>query len=99
MRTISSGPMASLILLTSISFAQASDQAMLQPPASWVAFEKQENAKRAEFMKQIKADTDAFLSTHPEAKAYYEQRRAAFKAKLAAWKAAHPQMNINTTAK
>jgi len=79
------GLMASLMLLPVSSFAQTTPQA----PASWVEFQKQESAKRIVFFQQMKADRDAFLSSHPEAQTYLEEMHQAAIARMAAWKAAH----------
>ena len=73
------------LLLASPVWAQSAPQ----PPASWVDFQQQENAKRAAFYQQLKADREAFLAAHPEAKAYLDQMRATAAARRAAWKAAH----------
>jgi hypothetical protein len=59
-------------LLSGVAFAQSAPQ----PPASWVEFKKQEEAKRADFLKQMRQEREAFLSTHPEVKSYFDQVRA-----------------------
>ena len=79
------GLIASILLLPVISFGQETPQA----PASWIAFQKEQSDKRIAFFQQMKADRDAFLSAHPEAKAYLEQMHVAAQARMAAWKAAH----------
>jgi hypothetical protein len=76
---------ASMILLPVISFGQVNPT----PPASWVAFQKQESAKRAVFYAQMKADMQTFLSEHPEVKSYFAEVRASAQARIAAWKAQH----------
>jgi len=76
---------ASMLLLPVVSMAQSRPQ----PPPEWVAFQKQESAKRAAFNQQIKADTQAFLSSHPEMQTYFAEMQAASKARYAQWKAMH----------
>jgi len=78
------GLIVSMMFMPAVSFAQSTPQA----PASWIAFQQQENAKRSAFFKEMKADRDAFLSSNPEVKAYLEQVRAAAKARFAALRAA-----------
>jgi hypothetical protein len=78
--------MASLVLLPVISFAQTTPQA----PASWVAFQKQERSKMTAFFQEMKADRDAFLSSNPEVKTYLQEMQTTAKARMAAWRAAHP---------
>jgi hypothetical protein len=87
MQKIILGSALSLILLSTTAFAQTTPTP--QPPDSWVAFQKDQAAKRAAFAQQMKADRDAFISAHPEAKAYLEQIKTANKARLDAWRAAH----------
>jgi hypothetical protein len=79
----------SMILLPVLSFAQTTPQA----PASWIAFQKQENAKRQAFYQQLKSDRDTFLNANPDVKTYLEQMRANAKTRMAAWRAAHPPKN------
>ena len=85
MKKISWGLIAALILLPVISFAQTNSQNMLKPPASWIAFQKKEHAKQAAFLKQIRAETDAFINANPDVKAYVERARAAAKARMEKW--------------
>ncbi len=84
---MATGLIASLLLLPMTSFAQSIPQA----PASWVAFQKQENAKRAAFYKQMKDDKEAFLRANPDVKSYFEQMHTAANARKATWRAAHPR--------
>jgi hypothetical protein len=56
MNKILLGLMASMLLLPVVSFGQVTQQA----PASWIAFQKEETAKRTAFFQQLKADRDAF---------------------------------------
>jgi len=99
MKQITCTFIAALMLLTGISFAQTTTtQTAPQPPASWVAFQQQENAKRAAFFKQLSADRKAFLSANPDAKAYMDQMRAFAQARAKAWRAAHPRNATGTTA-
>ena len=95
MKKITCAMIASLILIPVISFAQSS-QTPAQPPASWVAFMKQENVKRSAFFQQMKADRDAFLSANPDVKAYLDQMRANAQTRMAAWRAAHPPRHAAT---
>jgi len=83
-----------LLLCPNISFAQSSS--IPKPPASWIAFQQEENAKRTAFFKQMKADRDAFLSSNPDAKAYLDQMQAYAKEHFAAWRAAHPRKIVTT---
>ena len=76
---------ASMILLPVISFGQVNPQ----PPAAWVAFQKEESVKRAAFYAQMKADMQTFLSEHPEVKAYFAEVRSSAQARIATWKAQH----------
>ena len=85
MNKMTLGLIASILLLPVISFAQATPQ----PPAAWVAFQKQENAKRAAFNAQMHADMQAFLQANPEMQTYFTQMRAASQARMAAWRAQH----------
>ncbi len=80
MKKMSLALMASMMLLPVVSFAQA----IPQPPASWVAFQQEEAAKQAAFNKQMKDEVDAFLRSHPEVNAYFDQVRAANKARYQA---------------
>ena len=97
--------MASLILLPVVTFAQtstttpstSSSTTMPTPPASWITFQQQENAKRATFFKQMKDDRDAFLAANPDAKSYLDQMRTAAQARMAAWRAAHPRKTVTGT--
>ena len=79
------GLVASTMLLPMISFAQTTPQ----PPAAWVAFQKEENAKRAAFNAQISADMKAFMAANPEVKTYFDEMRAASQARMAQWRAQH----------
>jgi hypothetical protein len=85
------GLIVSLILLPVFAFAQTNTQNNPKPPAAWIAFQQQENVKRQVFFKQMKDDRDAFLAANPDAKAYFDQMRAAGQARLAAWRTAHPR--------
>jgi hypothetical protein len=85
MKKISLGLIASMTLLSVISFAQTTPQ----PPASWIAFLKDESTKRAAFFQQMHADRQAFLSSHPDAQAYLDQMKANAKARLAQRKGTH----------
>jgi hypothetical protein len=87
MTKIALGLMASMMLLPVISFAQLTQQ----PPASWVAFQNVEKAKRAAFFQQLEADRTAFLNANPDVRAYLDQKRADNKARYAAWAATHPR--------
>jgi len=78
---------ASIVILPAISFAQTAPQA----PASWVAFQQQENAKRIAFIQEMKAEREAFLQANPEVKAYFDQVNAVRRERLSAWRAAHPR--------
>ena len=84
MRKIILGLIASMMFLPVISFAQALPQA----PASWIAFQQQENAKKAIFNKQMRGEREAFLNANPEVKQYLEEVHAAAKARFAAMRAA-----------
>jgi hypothetical protein len=79
------GLIASIMLLPVISFAQETPQ----PPAAWVAFQKEESAKRAAFNAQMSSDMRAFMAANPEMKTYLDQMRAAGQARMAAWRAQH----------
>jgi|GEM_PF-3551525 hypothetical protein len=85
MNRLALGLIASIILLPVISFAQSAPQ----PPAAWVAFQKEESAKRAAFNAQMSADMKAFMEANPEMKTYFDQMRAAAQARMAAWRAQH----------
>jgi hypothetical protein len=76
---------ASMMLLPAISFAETTPPA----PAAWVTFQNEENAKKAAFFKQLKADMDAFLSSHPEVKAYLDQLHAIAHERIDAQRALH----------
>jgi len=81
----------SILIFTASSFAQSNPQA----PASWIAFEQQESAKRASFNRQMNAQRDAFLAANPDVQAYLDEMRAIEKAKMASWYAQHPPKNSN----
>jgi len=91
MKKISLALIVSLLLFPLISFAQSSSTTIPTPPASWVAFQQQEHAKRIAFFNQLKADRDAFLSANPDAQTYVNQLRASSQARMNAWRAAHPR--------
>ena len=93
MKKISLGLLACTLLLTSISFAQTIPQA----PASWIAFQKEENAKRAAFFQEMRADREAFLSSNPDAKEYLDAVRAAAKERRTSWLASHPRKNTTNS--
>lgn len=84
MKKIILGLLVSALVLPALSFAQTTPQ----PPAAWVAFQKEENVKRAAFFKEMRADRDAFLAANPDVKEYFEQMRAAAKAKFATMRVA-----------
>lgn len=94
MKKITSLFIVSIILLPMLSFAQSTPQA----PASWVAFQKQENAKRLAFFQEMKADREAFFNANPDVKAYFAQMQASAKARIAAWRASHPSKNFGNSA-
>lgn len=105
MQKLALGLIASLLLLPIVSFAQTSpttnttsSTTMPKPPASWIAFQQQENVKRAAFFKQMQADRNAFLSANPDAKSFLDQMRAASQARMAAWRAAHPRKTTTPAA-
>ena len=85
MKKILLGFFALILLLPLISFAQTSPQA----PASWIAFQQEQNAKKAAFYKQLKADRETFLNEHPDVRAYIQEMKASNNAKREAWKASH----------
>ena len=85
MKRISLGFIALTMLLPVISFAQITPQ----PPAAWVAFQKEESAKRAAFNAQMKAEMQNFLNSNPEVKAYFEEMSAAAKSRMATWRTEH----------
>jgi hypothetical protein len=93
--------LASLMLLPGISLAQTSTQTTtqttLQEPASWTAFQKQEQAKRADLFKQLNADKEAFLKANPDVQTYLNQVRTAAQARAQAWKAAHQKTTTTTS--
>jgi hypothetical protein len=90
MKRITAGLMAALMLLPGISFAQTTAaQTAPQAPASWVAFQQQENTKRIAFYKQLNDERKAFLKANPDVKAYLDQMRVLARARAKAWKAAH----------
>jgi hypothetical protein len=89
MKRISLGLIASMLLLPAVSFAQLNTST--PPPASWVAFQKEENAKRAAFFQQMETDRTAFLNANPDVKAWLEEMKANNKARYAAWEATHPK--------
>jgi len=98
MKKISLGLIVSMMILPVFSFAQTDSPSSLQTdtqtipkePASLVAFNKEEMAKRSALDKQIEADREAFFSAHPDAKAYVEELKAIVKARVDAWKIQHP---------
>lgn len=92
MKKIALGLIASLILLPVICFAQV----MPQPPASWIAFQKQEKAKRDAFFQELNADRQAFLNANPDVQTYFQQMQAANKAQHVAWLASHPRRTTIT---
>ena len=85
MKKLTFGLMALIIFLPLTSFAQSTPQ----PPASWIAFQKQESAKRQAFYQQMKADREAFLNANPDVKSYLDQLRASNQSRIAAWREAH----------
>jgi hypothetical protein len=89
MKKMALGLIASMVFLPVISFAQLNTNQA--PPASWVAFQKQELAKKIAFFQQMEADRTAFLSANPDVKAYLTQMRAANQTRYAAWVATHPK--------
>ena len=78
--------MAFALYFSSNSWAQTNTQ----PPAAWIAFQKEEHLKQAAFFKQLKDDREAFFKANPDAKQYLENLRAAAKARNQAWIASHP---------
>ena len=87
------------MFLPVISFAQTTAQTAQtapQAPASWVAFQQQENTKRIAFYKQLNDERKAFLKANPDVKAYLEQMHVLARARAKAWKAAH-QPKTGTT--
>ena len=88
MKRLILGSTALIMLIPALIFAQTTPKA----PASWVAFQQQESAKRIAFFKQMKAERDAFLKANPDVRAYLEETHQNSKGK-AAWRAAHPSKN------
>ena len=85
MKRTALGLIASIMLLPVTSFAQVTPQ----PPAAWVAFQKEESAKRAAFNAQMRAEMQNFLNSNPEVKTYFEEMQASAKARALTWRAEH----------
>lgn len=97
MKRIICGFIAALMLLPGISFAQTpTTQTAPQAPASWIAFQQQENTKRMAFFKELNEERKAFLKANPDAKAYLAQMSALSRARIKAWRAAHPLKTTGT---
>ena len=86
------GSIVAMALLSVAAMAQTTPQA----PASWISFQQQENAKRAAFFQQMKADRDAFVNANPDVQTYLAELKTAQKARFAAWQASHPRRTNGT---
>jgi hypothetical protein len=94
MKKMTLAVIASLIL-TGSAFAQSSSTSAPKPPAAWVTFQQQQDAKRMAFFKEMSAERTAFLQANPDVKEYFDQMAQISKERMAAWRAAHPRKITN----
>lgn len=96
MKKTACGLIVVILFVPLVSFAQSNSNS--QPPATWVAFQKQQNEKSQVFFQGLKAEREAFLRAHPDVQLYLDQMRVNAQARWQAMRAAHqPKNAVNNT--